>query len=142
MFMTKISKKILSFLTIIIQIFSLFNFLLFTSIQVNAATNTWNFDLTGDYTYSSTTAFTVSWSLAYLNQNTLEHTWVITNATNYNWAYDIVVDWSYAYMTSYLWDRVTILNISNPASPTLVSQIINNWWTIRLDWAAWIVKDW
>lgn len=139
--MIKINKKFLSYLTIFIQIFSLLNFTNLSINKANAATNTWDFDLTGDYTYSSTTAFTLSWSIANLNQNTLVHTWVISNATNLNWAYDVVVDWIYAYVADYDWNRVAILNISNPAAPTIVTTINNNWWTIRLAWASWIVKD-
>lgn len=117
-------------------------FLLFYVIWVYAASNSWNFDSSSDYTYSDSGAFSVSWSIASLNKNTLVHTWRITNATNYNWAYDVVVEGNYAYMTSFDWDRVNVLNISNPSNPTLVWSIINNGWTIRLDWAAWLVKDW
>ena len=113
----------------------------FFVIWVYASSNNWWFDLLSDYTYSNSLSFTVTGSVASINQVTLAHTWVITNATNYNWAYDVVVEWSYAYMTSYLWNRVTILNISNPSAPTLVWSIIDNWWTIRLAWASWIVKE-
>lgn len=124
-----------------ILLFIFFQILLFLVTSVNAASNTWNMDLSTDYTYSNSTSFTLSWSIASLKQNTLVHTWVITNGTTYNWAYDVVVDWDYAYMTSFLWDRVNVLDISNPASPTLVWSVIN-WWTISLDWASWLVKDW
>ena len=130
------TKKISKFLKLI------FITLLINISQVMAATNTWEFDLSTDYTLSNSTSFNFTTSLLELNQNTLNHIWVINNATTYNWAYDVVVDWNYAYMTNYLWDRVTILDISNPATPTFVSQLINNNWTIRLDWAAGIVKDW
>ncbi len=118
-------------------------FLLFTFcvIWVFASSNNWDFDLPTDYTYSTSTWFTVSWSIASLNKNTLVHTWKINNATNYNWAYDVVVDWNYAYMTSFLWDRVNVLDISNPSNPILVWTVLN-WWTTYLDGASWIVKDW
>lgn len=119
----------------------LFLILSFYVIWVYASSNIWDFSSSSDYTYSVASDFTVSWSIATLNKNTLVHTWVITNATNYNWAYDVVVDWNYAYMTSFLWDRLNVLDISNPSSPTLVWSIINNGGTIRLDWAAWLIKD-
>lgn len=76
-----------------------------------------------------------------LKQNTLTHTGVIFNSTTYNGAYDVVVDGNYAYMTNYIADRVTIIDVSNPAVPTLSSQIVNNNGTIRLNGAAGIVKD-
>ena len=118
-------------------------FLLFTFfvIWVYASSNNWDFSTSTDYTYSSSTWFVLSGSIANLNQNTLVHTWVITNATNYNWAYDVVVDWNYAYMTSFLWDRVNVLNISNPSAPTLAWTVLD-WWTVSLNWASWIIKDW
>lgn len=109
--------------------------------SVYADSSTWHFTSSTDYTYSSSTGFTISWTIASLNKNTLVHTWVITNATNYNWAYDVVVDWNFAYMTNFLWNRVSVLNISNPSAPTLVWSVIDSWTTF-LVWVAWIVKDW
>jgi|GEM_PF-1171767 len=44
-------------------------------------------------------------------------------------------------MTNFLRDSVSILDVSNPTSPTFVSEIVNNAGTIRLDGAAGIVKD-
>ncbi len=44
-------------------------------------------------------------------------------------------------MTNNTRDSVSILNISNPALPTFVSEILNNGGTLRLDGAAGIVKD-
>lgn len=117
-------------------------FLSFFVIKVLASSSTWDFTLSTDYTYSNSSSFTVSWSIASINKNTLIHNWKINNATTYDWAYDVVVDWNYAYMTNYVRDSVSILNISNPANPTLVSEIVNNGWTIRLDWASSLVKDW
>ncbi|MFA5917022.1 MAG: hypothetical protein WC850_02170 [Candidatus Gracilibacteria bacterium] len=118
-------------------------FLLFTFfiIGVYASSSTWDFTNSTDYTYSNSVAFSISGSLATLNQDTLVHAGVITNATNYNGAYDVVVEGSYAYMTSYLGNRVTILNISNPSAPTLVGSIIDNGGTIRLAGASGIVKE-
>ncbi|MDD3793628.1 MAG: hypothetical protein PHI37_02365 [Candidatus Gracilibacteria bacterium] len=129
------NKKILNLIKI------LFIFLFLNLNQTFAATNTWEFDNSGDYTLSDNTSFNFNSSVLELNQNTLSHQGRITNRTTYNGAYDVVVDGNYAYMTSYLGDRVTILDISNPTSPTLVSQILNNNGTIRLDGAAGIVKD-
>ncbi len=65
----------------------------------------------------------------------------ITNATTLNWAYDVVVEWNLAYMTSNLNSSVLIFDISNKSTPVLTWSIVNNWWTIRLGWAAWIVKS-
>ena len=107
----------------------------------DAATQTWDFNVQGDYTRSSGTGLTVSGSIMQLEKSVLTHTGVIANATNHNGAYDVVVDGIYAYMTNFDGDRVSIINISNPAAPTLTSQIINNAGTIRLDGAAGIVKD-
>lgn len=114
----------------------------FCVIWVYASSSTRDFTTTTDYTYSGATDFTVTWSIASLNQNTLVHTWVVSSWTSYNWAYDVVVDGNYAYMTSFLWDRVNVIDIRNPSNPILTWSIINNWWTIRLDWAAWIIKEW
>lgn len=129
------NKKISKFLKIIFIVF------LINISQVIAATNTWEFDLSTDYTLSNSSSFNFNSSIANLEQTTLSHIWKINNATTYNWAYDVVVDWNYAYMTNFLRDSVSIINISNPAVPTLVTEIVNNNWTIRLNWAAWIVKD-
>jgi len=115
-------------------------FLLFIVKNTYASTWTWDFTSSGDYTISSSTGITITWSLATLNQNTLVHTWVISNATNYNWAYDVVVDWNYAYMTNFLWNRVSVLDISNPSSPTLVGSVIDSA-TTYLVWVSWIIKD-
>jgi len=130
------NKKILLLIKILLI------FLFFKIWVVFSALNNYDFNNPLDYTLSNTNSFDFNTSSIELKQNTLIHQWRINNATTYNWAYDVVVDWDYAYMTSFLWDRVTIINISNPITPVFVSQIINNWWTIRLDWAAGIVKDW
>ncbi|NVP17437.1 hypothetical protein HUU51_01845 [Candidatus Gracilibacteria bacterium] len=128
-------KQIFSFLKFIFLV------LFFQSSFVFAATNTWDFNNPGDYTLSNTNSFDFYTSSIELKQNTLTHQGRINNATIYNGAYDIVVDGDYAYMTSFLGDRVTILDISNPTAPVFVSQILNNGGTIRLDGAAGIVKD-
>ena len=99
---------------------------LFLGIQTSfAATNTWEFDVSTDYTLSNSASFNFNSSIVNLEQTTLSHIWKINNATTYNWAYDVVVDWNYAYMTSFLRDSVSIINISNPAVPTLVTEIVN-----------------
>lgn len=134
------SKKFTSFVLILAQLSSFFGFVFYTE-KTSAASNLWTFDNSWDYTYSNTTAFFLSWSIANLTKNTLVHTGVINNATTYNGAYDVVIDGNYAYITSFNSDRVVIVNVSNPAVPTFVSQIINNAGTIRLDGAAGIVKD-
>ncbi len=108
--------------------------------SVYAATSTWHFTSSTDYTYSSSTGFTVIWTIASLNKNTLVHTGVVTSATDYNWAYDVVVDWNYAYITNFVWNRVTIVNISNPSAPTFVWRIIDTA-TNYLVWVTWIVKE-
>lgn len=129
------NKKISFFCTI------MFVFL-FLGIQTSfAATNTWELDLSTDYTLSNSASFNFNSSIANLEQTTLSHIWKINNATTYNWAYDVVVDWNYAYMTNYMRDSVSIIDISNKATPTLVTEIVNNNWTFRLNWAAGIVKD-
>lgn len=135
------SKKLTSVVLILAQLSSFFSFVFYTE-EVSAATNSWTFDNSWNYTYSNAVSFTLSWWIANLNQTTLVHTWVISNATTYNAAYDVVVEWNYAYMTNSLRDSVSIINISNPASPTLVTEIVNNGGSIRLDWAMWIVKSW
>lgn len=126
----------------LIHIFLLWFFFTTFITATFAATNNWDMSLSTDYTASNATSFTFSWWIANLNQNTLAHTWVITNATSLNWAYDVVVEWNYAYVTSFLWNRVVIFDISNPTAPILTWSILDNAWTIRLQWAAWIVKSW
>ncbi|MDD2907249.1 MAG: hypothetical protein PHH98_01275 [Candidatus Gracilibacteria bacterium] len=129
------NKKILNLIKI------LFIFLFLNLNHTFAATNTWEFDLSTDYTYSNSPSFTLSGSIANLNKTSLTHAGVITNGTNYNGAYDVVVEGNYAYMTSYLGNRVNILDISNPSSPTLVGSILDNGGTIRLAGASSLVKD-
>lgn len=105
-----------------------------------ALKNTWDFVKSADYILSdsnNTEILSWLWQL----KPKLTQKWKINNDTLYNWAYDVIVDWDYAYMTSYLWDRVNVINISNPTSPTLIWSIRNNNWTIKLDWASWIIKD-
>ena len=58
-----------------------------------------------------------------------------------NGSYDSVVDGNYAYVTNYLRDSVSVIDISTPTSPSYITQIRNNGGTIRLDGAAGIVKD-
>ncbi len=81
---------------------------------------------------SPSTWLTTTWSLV--------HTWSISDTTNYNWAYDVFIDWDMAYMTSFLSDRVNILDVSDPTNPVETWSIVDNGWTIKLDWATWIVK--
>ena len=76
-----------------------------------------------------------------LEQNTLTHEGVHFNATFMNGTYDVVVDGNYAYATNYNRDNVAIIDISNPVSPTYITEIRNNNGTIRLNGAAGIVKD-
>lgn len=130
------SKKYIYILRIIFIFFLLNTNIVFWS------SNTWQFDNAIDYTASNASSFNFTGSIATLVKNTFIHKWSITNATTYNWAYDVVVEWNYAYMTNNLRNSVSILDISNPASPTLVTELVNNNWTLRLSWAAWIVKDW
>ncbi len=99
-----------------------------------------DFSVPANYTSSSATQAYINNSLAQLSEQ-LNHKWKINSTTTYSWAYDVIVEGNYAYMTNYLRDSVSIVNISNPASPTFVSEIINNAGTIRLDGAAGIVKD-
>ncbi|NUJ97685.1 hypothetical protein HGA92_02755 [Candidatus Gracilibacteria bacterium] len=99
-----------------------------------------DFSVPTDYTSSSSTQAYVNNSLAQLSEQ-LNHKGKINSTTTYSGAYDVVVDGNYAYMTNYLRDSVSILNISNPANPTFVSEIVNNAGTIRLDGASGIVKD-
>lgn len=127
--MKKIIIKILTFL------------ILFYTIPTYALDKVWDLNIDVDYTVSDTNTTVVSWWLGQLKM-LLNHEWKINNGTTYNWAYDVVVDGIYAYMTNYNWDRITIINISNPTNPVFVSQLINNNWTIRLDWASGIIKDW
>jgi len=130
------SKKYIYILRIIFIFFLLDTNIVFWS------SNTWQFDNVVDYTASNVSSFNFTGSIATLVKNTFIHKWSIINTTTYNWAYDIVVEWNYAYMTNNLRNSVSILDISNPASPTLVTELVNNNWTLRLSWAAWIVKDW
>jgi hypothetical protein len=75
----------------------------------------------------------------------LTHTWSVTNATTLNWARKVVVDWNYAYISAYINNCITIVDISNPATPTIVSTIANwwGWWAwAALSWPVDMVKDW
>ena len=119
----------------------MFIFLLFRVWTSFASTNVWEFDVWTDYTLSNSTSFNFTTSVLELNQNTLNHSGKINNAITYNGAYDLVVEGNYAYMTNYLRDSVSIIDISNPTVPILVTEILNNAWTIRLDWASGLVKD-
>lgn len=129
------NKKISKFLKIIFIVF------LINISQVIAATNTWEFDLSTDYTLSNSASFNFSSSIASLKKNILVHIWSSTSATTLNWAYDLVVEWNYAYVTNFADNSFSIYNVSNPASPTFVSEIVNNGWTIRLQWPTWLVKN-
>lgn len=72
---------------------------------------------------------------------TLVHTWVYSSLKSMSWAYDLVIDGDLAYVTSSLWDRVNILDISDNSDPILTGSIINDWSWTRLDWASWITKS-
>jgi hypothetical protein len=125
-------KKIITFLVLI------FSFLEY--IPVNAIDYTIDFSIPANYTSSSSSWAYINNSLAQMSEK-LSHKWKINNTTTYSGAYDVVVDGDYAYMTNYLRDSVSILNISDPTNPTLVSEIVNNDWTIRLNGASGIIKE-
>ncbi|MDD3144577.1 MAG: hypothetical protein PHV23_00535 [Candidatus Gracilibacteria bacterium] len=129
------SKKYIYILRII------FIFFLLNTNIVFGSSNTWQFDNAIDYTASNASSFNFTGSIATLVKNTFIHKGSITNATTYNGAYDVVVEGNYAYMTNNLRNSVSILDISNPASPTLVTELVNNNGTLRLSGAAGIVKD-
>ncbi len=101
-----------------------------------------DFSIPSDYTISNTNEAYVNNWLWELKQQ-LSHTGVLAHwgSALLSWAYDIAVEWNYAYITSYDSDAVEIINISNPASPTHVSSVVNNGTTLRLDGPSWIVKD-
>lgn len=101
-----------------------------------------DFSTPSDYSVSDLTQSYVNFWLAQLNQQ-LSHTGNIVDggSTILSWATDIVVEGSYAYVTSYLWDAVEIINVSNPANPTHISSIVNNGTTIKLDGASNIIKE-
>ena len=76
-----------------------------------------------------------------LEQNTLVHEGVHFNGTFMNGTYDVVVDGNYAYATNFTRDNVAIIDVSNPLSPSYITEIRDNGGTIRLNGAAGIVKD-
>lgn len=128
--------KKLFILIIFIQLSFLINYN-----TTNAATSTWNFDLLSNYTLSNTWSFTLASWLWRLSLN-FNHVWSLSNSTILNGAYDLIVEGNYAYMTSYLWDRFIVVDISTPSTPVIVANLANNNGTLRLNWAAWLVKNW
>lgn len=101
-----------------------------------------DFSILSQYTISNSNEAYVNFWFAQLSQQ-LSHTGNIVNGGSaiLSWATDVVVEGSYAYITSYFWDAVEIVNVANPASPTHVSSIANNGWTIKLDGASNIIKE-
>ncbi len=126
--MKKIFKFLLTFLL----------FFLTTTVYWN--TNIWDFSDETEYTISNTNTVNINWWFWKLIPQ-INHIWSINNWAWWsllNWADWVVVDWNYAYMVSYQSDALNILDISNPANPTIISTL-SNW---NLNWARKVVKSW